>query len=146
MTIAESRRLALFESIKTFLGEDNARTLMDYLPPDPDTVATKADLAILGSDLRVEMAELRGELRGEMAELRGELRGEMAELRGEMSGLRVELQGEMALLGSELRREMGSIRSDLSAQIARETRSLALAMIGMVLTVLTIALGAVALA
>mgnify|MGYP000240467917 CR=1 FL=1 len=42
MTIAESRRLALFESIKTFLGEDNARTLMAYLPPDPDTVATKA--------------------------------------------------------------------------------------------------------
>jgi hypothetical protein len=102
MTIAESRRLALFESVKTFLGEDNALTLMAYLPPDPDTVATKADVALLGTDLRSEMSVLRS--------------------------------------------EMSVLRSDLSAQIARETRSLALAMIGMVLTVLTIALGAVALA
>ena len=42
--------------------------------------------------------------------------------------------------------ELRAMTRDLSAQIARETRSLALPMIGMVLTVLTIALGAVALA
>ena len=113
MTIAESRRLARYESVKTFLGEDNAQTLMASLPPDPDTFATKADLGLL----------------------RSELRGEMTELRGEMAELRTELRSEMKVLGAEL-----------SAQIARETRSLALAMIGMVLTVLTIALGAVALA
>jgi hypothetical protein len=101
MTIAESRRLALYESVKTFLGEENAQTLMASLPPDPDTFATKADLGLLRSELRGEMAELRS---------------------------------DMKVLGA-----------DLSAQIARETRSLALAMIGMVLTVLTIALGAVAL-
>ena len=112
MTVAESRRLALFESVKTFLGEDDAQTLMAYLPPDADTVATKADLALLGAELRSEMAELRGELRSETTGLRA---------------------------------DVAVLRSDLSAQIARETRSLALAMIGMVLTVLTIALGAVAL-
>ena len=74
---------------------------MDLLPPDPDSLATRQDVTVLGAELRGEMAELRG--------------------------------------------EMAVLRSDLSAQIARETRSLALAMIGMVLTVLTIALGAVAI-
>jgi hypothetical protein len=127
MTIAESRRLALFESIKTFLGEENAQTLMAYLPPAPDTVATKADVALLGTELRSEMSMLGTELRGEMTVLRSD----MTVLRSDMTVLR----NEMAALGS-----------DLSAQIARETRSLALAMIGMMLTVLTIALGAVALA
>ncbi|HWJ97052.1 MAG TPA: hypothetical protein VNQ33_02765 [Acidimicrobiales bacterium] len=56
MTIAESRRLALFESAKASWGADTAQTLMDLLPPDPDALATKADLAVLGAELRAEMA------------------------------------------------------------------------------------------
>ena len=75
MTIAESRRLALVESAKTSWGEDTAQTLMDLLPPDPDDLATKADLAVLGSELRVEMADLRGEV----AQLGGDLRAEMGQ-------------------------------------------------------------------
>ena len=55
MTIAESRRLALFESAKTSWGEDTAQTLMDLLPPDPDALATKADLQVGLASLRSEM-------------------------------------------------------------------------------------------
>jgi len=62
MTIAESRRLALFEAAKTSWGEDTAQTFMDLLPPDPDALATKADLAVLGADLRTEMGALRSDL------------------------------------------------------------------------------------
>jgi hypothetical protein len=61
MTIAESRRLALFEAAKTSWGEDTAQTLMDYLPPDPDALATKADLHVGLSELRAEMHQLIGE-------------------------------------------------------------------------------------
>lgn len=57
MTIAESRRLALFESAKTSWGEDTAQTLMDLLPPDPDALATKADLAFLRADLTKEISD-----------------------------------------------------------------------------------------
>jgi hypothetical protein len=75
MAIAESRRLTLFESAKTSWGEDTAQTLMDLLPPDPMALATKSDLAVLGSELRVEMADLRSET----AKLGGDLRSEMAQ-------------------------------------------------------------------
>lgn len=75
MTIAESRRLALFEAAKNSWGEDTAQTLMDYLPFDPEAHATKADVllvkadvSVLGSELRMEMAQLGGELRSEMAQ------------------------------------------------------------------------------
>ncbi len=61
MTIAESRRLALFESAKTSWGPDTAQTLMDLLPPDPDAFATKADL-------HVGLAELRSDLTRQMSE------------------------------------------------------------------------------
>jgi hypothetical protein len=51
MTTTESRRLALFESARTSWGQETAPTLMDLLPPDPDRLATKADLAVLGAEL-----------------------------------------------------------------------------------------------
>jgi hypothetical protein len=109
-------RLRLYEHARDSWGDDPARTLMDLLPPDPQELATKADLLATRSELRGEMAELRTELRGEMAELRVELRGEMAEL-----------------------------RVDLTKQMAEQTRTLVFAMLTMVLTVLTLSLGAVAL-
>ena len=50
---------------------------MELVPShDRDQLATKTDVALLGSELRVEMGDLRGEIGG--------LRGEMAELRGDM--------------------------------------------------------------
>lgn len=61
--------------------------MISALPPDPSGLATKDDLAVLGSDLRAEMAELGGSLRTEMAELSASLRMEMAELRVEMRDL-----------------------------------------------------------
>lgn len=53
--------------------------MIKALPPDPQRLATKDDLAVLGSELRAEMADLRTELRTGLADLRVE----MAELRTE---------------------------------------------------------------
>jgi hypothetical protein len=53
--------------------------MIKALPPDPQRLATKDDLAVLGSELRAEMADLRTEVRTGLAELRVE----MAELRTE---------------------------------------------------------------
>lgn len=76
-SIADRHRL--YEHARQTWGEPTARTLMDLLPPDPDQLATKADLALTRADLRSEMAELRTELRTEMAELRVELHQALAD-------------------------------------------------------------------
>ena len=80
-----------------------------------EELATKADLAQLGSELRAEMAETRAELRTEIAELGTELRAEMAQLG-------TELRAEMAQLGTELRTEFNADMTKLRAEIA-ETRA-----------------------
>ena len=54
--------------------------MIKALPPDPQRLATKDDLAVLGSELRAEMADLRGDLRVEMAQLRTELKVKMQDL------------------------------------------------------------------
>ena len=70
---------------------------MSLMPTDPDSFATRDDMAMLRSDLRGEMSELRGELRGEMSQLRNE----MTELRGELRGEMTELRREMAVTSAE---------------------------------------------
>ena len=50
-------RLRLYEHAKETWGEEPARTLMDLLPVDPNDLATKADVALLGAQLRAELHE-----------------------------------------------------------------------------------------
>ena len=84
MSMTEPERHELYELAKRDVGERFAQLMIKALPHDPERLATKDDPAIIGSELRTEMAELRGDLRTEMAELRTELRTGFAELRTEM--------------------------------------------------------------
>lgn len=61
--------------------------MIKALPHDPERLATKDDLAVLGSGLRAEMAELRGDVRTEMADLRVEMAQLRTELKTEMRDL-----------------------------------------------------------
>lgn len=83
MSMTEPERHELYELAKRDVSERFAQLMIKALPPDPQRLATKDDLAVLGSDLRAEMAELRGDLRAEMADLRTELRTGLAEIRTE---------------------------------------------------------------
>lgn len=65
---------------KRDVSERFAQLMIKALPPDPQRLATKDDLAVFGSELRAEMADLRGDLRVEMAQLRTELKAEMQDL------------------------------------------------------------------
>ena len=62
-----------------------------------EELATKADLAQLGGELRTEMAQLGRELRAEMAETRAELRAEINELRTELRTEIAQVRGEIKL-------------------------------------------------
>jgi len=62
MTTDEAARLHLYELARGAFDESAADTLMNALPRDPDRFATKDDLAVLGNDLRAEIAVLRGDL------------------------------------------------------------------------------------
>lgn len=91
--------------------------MMEAMPPlDYDQLATKADLDMLGRELRAEMAGLGSRLRGEMAGFRGE----MSEIRGEISVEMSGLRGEM----SELRGAMTALEGRLELRIADQTRLL----------------------
>ncbi len=71
MATSASARHHLFRTLESVLGDEDAATLMDHLPPGGwDEVATKTDLREVASELRGEIAELRGELKADLADLR----------------------------------------------------------------------------
>jgi len=95
VSMTEAERHELYELAKREVGDRFAELMIKAMPPEPERLATKEDLAVHDSALRSDMAELRTELKTEMAGLRVELKAEMAELRvelkTEMAGLRVVL-------------------------------------------------------
>ena len=132
MSITSGERHDLHTKLATVLGQDQANTLMEHLPPvgwadvatkrdlDSVEVALRGDIDNLGTQLRAEMATLGTELRGEMATLGSELRSEMAtlgnELRSDMATLGNELRGEMATLGSELGSDMAALGTKIDVE------------------------------
>jgi hypothetical protein len=92
MTIDETTRHRLHQSLDRTLGEDNAAVLMEHLPPSGwSDLPTRRDLDTLRTDLNSQMVGLRADLNGQMSELRTDLNGQMADLRTEMAELRTEM-------------------------------------------------------
>lgn len=97
MAISEAARSDLYTGLRDVLGPERAETLMSAVPlHDFDEVATKADLAIL----RSEMAKLRVELKTDIANPRAGVTSEIAALRKQigtwMLTLMVTIVGAMA--------------------------------------------------
>jgi len=116
MTTEASRRLHLHDTARETWGPEAADTLMDLLPPEPDSLATKADLGLLRSDLRSEMAGLRSD----MADFKAEMRTEMTDFKAEM------------------RTDMADFKAEIHQAFAEQTRTLVLANAGMMLTTLAL--------
>ena len=104
--ISEKVRWALMRRLIEVLGEEEAETLMESLPPVVwSQLATKDDLAALENRLRAEMKGEFALLRGEFVELKGELTGIDGELT-KIDGKFAELRGEIALQLARLTRTM----------------------------------------
>ena len=81
MTIDERQRHQLHEAARRTLGDDEAVTLMEMLPPVGwADVATKRDLDHFAEVLRLELATTQAGLRTEMADLRTEVTAAVADL------------------------------------------------------------------
>ena len=94
-TLSIARNLQEDFSFNEKQAEGIARTIHQHLVRN---VATKDDLANLGTELRAEISELRAEVRGEISKMRGEI----SEVRGEISELRGEMHSEISEVRSEI--------------------------------------------
>ena len=138
MAITEEQRHQLHQRLDEVLGDREATTLMEHLPPVGwADVATKTDLE------HVEI-RLRSEMQGQSAQQRIEIAAQADVLRGEIGELRSELRGEIGELRSELRGEMGGLRGEM-ATLRRDLHRTFLATISVMLALVGVLLAAGAL-
>lgn len=117
--ISEGQRLALLNRLCEVLGEEEASTLMDSLPPVYwEQLATKSDLA--ASEQR----------------LGNEMRSGFAKVYSELHSLRTETAAEFKNLRAETAAEFKSVRSEMALQFARQTRTMVFTMLGLAVPVL----------
>ena len=110
MSVSETRRLELYETLIDRLGDKPAATLMDFLPPGGwENVATKDDLRLLGERL----TGLRGEMETGFADVHSRIDALDRKIEAGLTGLR----GEFALA------------------MARQTRTIVFTMVGVAITI-----------
>ena len=81
MSVTEYERHQIFQWYDEAMDRERASIMMKLLPPVGwGVIATKADLAMLGSSFRAEMSVMEANLRGEIALLRGEMHREIGRL------------------------------------------------------------------
>ena len=120
MTETDVKTAVLHRKLAEHMDTETADALIERLPPDWEQLATKTDLARLGT-----------ELRGEMAGLGAELRGEMAELRGEMVTLGTDLGGKITTLAAAV----GAMEGRINRRAASDLKALMFAFAGFALAV-----------
>jgi hypothetical protein len=99
MSLPEARRHDLYNALEEALGTERADTLMAYLPIDEaGSLATRADVAVVATNV----GSLEIELKGEIQDLRTELKGEIHDLRDEIHDLRTELRDEIRSVNQRL--------------------------------------------
>jgi hypothetical protein len=131
MTIDERSRRDLHRKLESVLGEREALTLMEHLPPVGwSDVATRRDVDTLRTDMDALGKELRAELRGEVGSLRTDVNT---------------LSAAVDALGAALRGEIASVEGRLRQEMAAQTRTLVFAMIGTMVALAALVLTASAL-
>ena len=75
MTTGIRDRDSLYVRLREVLGDEQAATLMELLPPDREQLATKADVLAVKTALKADIEELRTELKADIAELKADVAG-----------------------------------------------------------------------
>ena len=115
MAIDESKRQDLYLVATEKFGRKEADTLMTLLPTSVwEDVATKTDLELHSSLLKIQFNEVHNDLRTEISGVRTELKSDVASLRGEIASLRGELKGDIADLRAELKGDIADVRLEIA--------------------------------
>ncbi len=124
MLVDESRRLTLLDRLREVLGEEEARTLIECLPPVRwEQLATKDDVKASEDRIRTEMNGKFANVDGKFAQVEAGFERVWAEF--------ATVRGELA----EYRGELAEHRGEIALQMARQTRTLVFIMSGFMLTI-----------
>ncbi|MCY4163542.1 MAG: hypothetical protein OXE93_04920 [bacterium] len=126
--IGDRRRLALMLRLNEVLGEEEASTIMESLPPTIwQNIATKDDLNDLADRLCAQFDSKFAKVDAEFAKVDGEF----AKVNAKVDGGFAKVDAEFALIRGEMEKNKGEIMQMMASQ----TRTIILALTGFAVTI-----------
>ena len=126
MSVSDTRRLEMYETLIDRLGGEPAATLMEFLPPGGwENVATKIDTGF---------AELRGEMETGFTAVHNRIDGldsRIDTLDGRIDGL----DSRIDTLDSKIDSTVTGLRGEFALAMARQTRTIVVTMVGIAITI-----------
>ncbi len=120
MTITESTRHQLHQALIASLGEEEASTLMEHLPPVGwADVATKTDIE-----------NLRAATSAEFTNVRLEIENLRIATQGDIANLRIATKADITSVNDKLDTTAAQIRAELATQLKSSERWIVTAMFG----------------
>jgi len=141
MVVDERSRRAMRRRLEEVLGEENATTLMEYLPPEE--LATKRDLEGLEQRLTLRISGVEGRMDGLEGRMDG-LEGRMGGLEGRMGGLERNLVAMEQRLNERIDLKIESCEHRLHSAIDNLATSVAKDMVAQTRTFIFATLSALA--
>ena len=133
--VGEDRRVALINRLCEVLGKEEARTLMESLPPIYwDQLATKDDIRATKDDIRATNNEIKAtnnEIKASEERLRTEMNGQFALVQAQFA----QVQAQFTALTAEMRGEFANVRGEFALQFARQTRTMVFTLAGFAVTI-----------
>ena len=118
MALTHAQRTSMFNTLAQVMGQDDAETLMQHLPPSGwDNVATK-------EDLRAGLAETNAAMATGFAEIKEVITAGLAQAAVE----RADIKAQAAVERADIKAQAATERADIKAQAAVERAEIAKAM------------------
>ena len=109
MALTHAQRTSMFNTLAQVMGQDDAETLMQHLPPSGwDNVATKEDLRAGFAETNASIATALAQAAVERAEIKAEAAVERAEIKAEAAVERAEIKAEAAVERAEIKEAVAS--------------------------------------
>ena len=122
--VSEGRRLALLNRMREVLGEEEARTLMENLPPvNWHDLATKDDLKTINKAIEANKAAIEAN----KAAIEASEQRLRVEMHAEFANFRTETSAEFKTLRAENKEHRGEV----ALQFAKQTRMMVFTMLGL---------------
>ena len=110
MATTQAKRASLFNTLAEMMGQQDAETLVEQLPPTGwDTMATKDDVRVLGATITAALTEGLAQAAKERAELQATMATGLAEGLAEAAKERAEIVKTMADGFAEAAKERAEI-------------------------------------
>lgn len=132
MVIDQQTRRRVHEQLEAAHGEEVATVLTEHLPTEP--LATRADIEAVRADVeavRADVERLEAATKAQIAQLEATTKAEIGRLEAETKTEFVRLEGRMEQMHHEV---IGVFRGELLAAVTAQTKTLALTLVGVLLS------------